>query len=263
MLIENTTFIRIEADIWTGRVSTSKCNKGKLDDKALTNGALRLINPECLKPFYALKAQARRLLNRNGVQIIEGSYGIPPKRHDNNLLILSLIERSFAEQKANFLMNYEEEVKKWQEENLEYAKAIQEHAPEVGVVAKALEFEVIDYNIGYNSRLEQKLLTAIVKKTFTELYDMVESASSNSDAVWKTKATKFSGYLEEVAEYHTAILAVSEIFDQHSWCISLLQSKCTKKELNKLLRMHQAECLFQFEIEASTNNHLPRGRLMF
>ena len=78
-----------------------------------TLGSKRIISPDAVKPFIALKRAAMRLCLQQGVRFGGDGYAIPREKVAALSSELKCLKEAFESAKVSFLAVYEEEVEKW------------------------------------------------------------------------------------------------------------------------------------------------------
>ena len=121
VILDQMVLVVLNISIWQGRKalkSTDLALNGiditKLPPGTLaTLGSKRIISPDAVKPFIALKRAAMRLCLQQGVRFGGDGYAIPREKVAALSSELKCLKEAFESAKVSFLAVYEEEVEKW------------------------------------------------------------------------------------------------------------------------------------------------------
>lgn len=130
-IIDNLVVIMLNISLWQGR---KKLRAEDLEEKGIATsqlppeklaslGSKRIIAPEAVNVFMALKRRAERACLAAGSRFL-GGYAIPEERMAWLQAELESISQEFNEAKAQFISQYETTVNCWADENPEWREAI-------------------------------------------------------------------------------------------------------------------------------------------
>jgi len=130
-IIDNLVVIMLNISLWQGR---KKLRSEDLEEKGIATsqlppeklaslGSKRIISPEAVNVFMALKRRAERACLAAGVRFL-GGYAIPEERMPALQEELEKISKEFNEAKERFISQYETTVNCWADENPEWREAI-------------------------------------------------------------------------------------------------------------------------------------------
>lgn len=130
-IIDNLVVIMLNISLWQGR---KKLRAEDLEEKGIATsqlppeklaslGSKRIISPEAVNVFMALKRRAERACLAAGVRFL-GGYAIPEERMPALQMELEKVVQEFNEEKSQFLTQYETTVNCWADENPEWREAI-------------------------------------------------------------------------------------------------------------------------------------------
>lgn len=141
-LLQNTVIFRIDMSLWTGK---AKLSRADLPDNAnippedlAILGQKRLINPDTLKPFFALKTKTIRLMDRYGVKFLSG--WLVHKSHVDELdADLCAIRDDYYQHKQEFLAEYHSNVTEWIAQHPEWQAMLATVVPSDAQMAKKFD----------------------------------------------------------------------------------------------------------------------------
>lgn len=143
---ESLSVFMVDFDLWTGQTKLSAKDfklgaGGQLPPEKLTQlGSKKVINPDHLKAFAAIKAQAIRLMLRHGMKFMNG-FAIPVDKTDDICMALDAIGVEFESLKQQLVRDYTNILNEWINENPDHADMIREGALTVQEVEKRIGFE--------------------------------------------------------------------------------------------------------------------------
>ena len=115
-LLENNVVFRVDISLWTGKAKLSRAdlppNANIPPEDLAILGQKRLIDPDSLKPFMALKTRTLRLMNRYGVKFLSG-WLVNEKYVDELDTALSEIQAEYNDAKTAFIAAYNDNVNSW------------------------------------------------------------------------------------------------------------------------------------------------------
>ena len=121
-ILDQLLLVVLNISFWNGRkaLSTSELAASGIDADNLPQGTIaaleskQILPPETVKVFAALKREAMGLCLNGGIRFGWGEgYAIPRDNHTELLQELKRVKDEFEAAKANFLSQYEREIKKW------------------------------------------------------------------------------------------------------------------------------------------------------
>lgn len=130
-IMNNLVVILLNISLWQGR---KKLRPEDLEEKGISTsqlppeklaslGSKRIVAPEAVNVFMALKRRAERACIAAGVRFL-GGYAVPEDRMPTLQAELEKIEQEFNDAKATFIAQYDVTVKAWADENPEWREAI-------------------------------------------------------------------------------------------------------------------------------------------
>nr|WP_321303098.1 DUF3150 domain-containing protein [Alcaligenes faecalis] len=143
---ESLSVFMVDFDLWTGQTKLSAEDfklgaGGQLPPEKLTQlGSKKVINPDHLKAFAAIKAQTIRLMLRHGMKFMNG-FAIPVDKTDDICMALDAIGVEFESLKQQLVRDYTNILNEWINENPDHADMIREGALTVQEVEKRIGFE--------------------------------------------------------------------------------------------------------------------------
>lgn len=130
-IINNIVVVLLNISLWQGR---KKLRSEDLEEKGVavsqlppeklaSLGSKRIVAPEAVNVFMALKRRAERACLAAGVRFL-GGYAVPEERMPTLLAELGEIEQEFNTAKATFISQYDVTVRAWADDNPEWREAI-------------------------------------------------------------------------------------------------------------------------------------------
>ena len=148
-ILDQMILVVLNISLWQGRkalhlgdLALNGVDVDKLPPGTLaTLGSKRIISPEAVKIFAALKREAERFCLQNGVRFGGGGYAIPREKVDELNQELKRIKGEFEVAKSTFLSVYDEEVEKWIDSNPpEWSPIIRAAVESPGHIQKTITF---------------------------------------------------------------------------------------------------------------------------
>lgn len=139
----------LNISLWQGRkalqagdLASNGIDVDKLPPGTLaTLGSKRIISPDALKVFVALKREAVTLCLKSGVRFGSNGYAVPRESVDELSRELKRLKEQFETAKADFLQVYEQEVANWINSNPpEWASIIRSEVDSPSQINKAISF---------------------------------------------------------------------------------------------------------------------------
>lgn len=143
---ESLSIIMVDFDLWTGQTRLSASDfkigvGGQLPPEKLTQlGSKKVIDPDHLKGFAALKTQATRLLLRHGMKFMNG-FAVPVDKTTELCDKLDAIGVEFQALKQTLLNDYNNVIEDWINEHPDHAQMIRDGALTAQEVEKRIGFE--------------------------------------------------------------------------------------------------------------------------
>ncbi len=161
-ILNQIVVIMLNISLWSGRkklrpedLATNGIEADKLPPGTLASlGTKRIIAPEALNPFTALKKEAERICLAKGVRFL-GGFAIPKENIDGLVEELKVIKQRFQETKEKLLSDYDKEIAKWIAENPpEWASVIRAAIEPVSTIDQAMHFNFAPVVIGSPEGME-------------------------------------------------------------------------------------------------------------
>lgn len=163
-ILNQIVVIMLNISLWSGRkklrpedLAANGIEADKLPPGTLASlGTKRIIAPEALNPFTALKKEAERICLAKGVRFL-GGFAIPKENIDDLVKELKEIKQRFQEAKDSLLKDYNKEVNKWIAENPpEWATVIRAAIEPVSTIDQALHFNFAPVVVGSPEGMEDE-----------------------------------------------------------------------------------------------------------
>lgn len=163
-ILNQIVVIMLNISLWSGRkklrpedLAANGIEADKLPPGTLASlGTKRIIAPEALNPFTALKKEAERICLAKGVRFL-GGFAIPKENIDDLVKELKEIKQRFQESKDILLKDYDKEVNKWIAENPpEWATVIRAAIEPVSTIDQALHFNFAPVVVGSPEGMEDE-----------------------------------------------------------------------------------------------------------
>lgn len=163
-ILNQIVVIMLNISLWSGRkklrpedLAANGIEADKLPPGTLASlGTKRIIAPEALNPFTALKKEAERICLAKGVRFL-GGFAIPKENIDDLVKELKEIKQRFQEAKDSLLKDYNKEVNKWIAENPpEWATVIRAVIEPVSTIDQALHFNFAPVVVGSPEGMEDE-----------------------------------------------------------------------------------------------------------
>lgn len=148
-IITGTTVINLDISIWTGK---ARLRREEVDDRDLppealvTMGSKKLFDPERLKVFHTLKANAFKVCHRNGVKFLGGWLVA-----DSNVTAvgeqLMKFKTSWDAELVGFLSVYDMCCQEWLAKNAQWASILRSAMPNGAEIAQRFNFGWQAYNV--------------------------------------------------------------------------------------------------------------------
>lgn len=161
-ILNQIVVIMLNISLWSGRkklrpedLAANGIEADKLPPGTLASlGTKRIIAPEALNPFTALKKEAERICLAKGVRFL-GGFAIPKENIDGLVEELKEIKQRFQETKEKLLSDYDKEIAKWIAENPpEWASVIRAAIEPVSTIDQAMHFNFAPVVVGSPEGME-------------------------------------------------------------------------------------------------------------
>lgn len=176
----------VDADfrIWSGQRKLDTADirighGGELPPEKVANlGNKKIVDPKGLNGFYRLKVETRRFLESYGMPFL-GGYACPIDKLGAVEAKLQQIGQEFEDIKQQFLVDYDEHVNAWVDENPEFADEIRRGVLHRDDVEKRIsfDFEVFQLQAAGQSEEAAKKLERKVSKLGDDLISEVAQAA--------------------------------------------------------------------------------------
>lgn len=152
IILDQIVVIKLDINLWT---SSKKLRKEDLvlgtgsklppEDLAFL-GTKKTINPENLKEFQRIKKEAERICLEKGTRFL-GGFANPRDEIPRITQQLDELTKTFRNERAIFLANYEAETKAWIQQHAEFGDAIRRAVEPVESVAAKLRFDYVVFRV--------------------------------------------------------------------------------------------------------------------
>ncbi len=189
VILDQMVLVVLNISIWQGRKalkSTDLALNGidiaKLPPGTLaTLGSKRMISPDAVKPFIALKRAAMRLCLQQGVRFGGDGYAIPREKVAALSIELKCLKEAFESAKVSFLAVYEEEVEKWIAANpAEWEPVIRASVDTPVHIRKTLSFNYAALEVTAPTGVEENGLFEEVDSLYGQLCHEVRVAARHA-----------------------------------------------------------------------------------
>lgn len=181
---DSLSIFMVDFDLWTGQTRLSANDfklgdGGELPPEKLTQlGSKKVIDPDHLKGFAALKAQATRLMLRHGMRFMNG-FAIPVDKTQELCDSLDAIGVEFTDLKKELLSDYGNILDEWINEHPDHADMIKEGALTVKEVEKRIGFEYQVFQI--SPMASNDMLAAKIDRKMSSLgNDLIDEITSTA-----------------------------------------------------------------------------------
>lgn len=161
-ILNQIVVIMLNISLWSGRkklrpedLAANGIEVDKLPPGTLASlGTKRIIAPEALNPFSALKREAERICLAKGARFL-GGFAIPKENADQLVEELKEIKQRFQETKESLLSDYDKEIDKWIAENPpEWAAVIRAAIEPASIIDQAMHFNFAPVVVGSPEGME-------------------------------------------------------------------------------------------------------------
>lgn len=176
----------LNISMWQGRkalqagdLASNGIDVDKLPPGTLaTLGSKRIISPDALKVFVALKREAVTLCLKNGVRFGSNGYAVPRESVDELSRELKRLKEQFETAKADFLQVYEQEVANWINSNPpEWASIIRSEVDSPSQINKAISFNYAALDVKAPADVSDNGLDEEVNSLYGQLCQEVRFAA--------------------------------------------------------------------------------------
>ncbi len=177
-ILDQMILVVLNISLWQGRkalqmndLALNGIDVDKLPPESLaTLGSKRIISPDALKPFVALKRTAKRFCLKSGVRFGGDGYAIPREQAEALSQELNKIKSEFEVAKTNFLSIYEDEVEKWIASNQpEWSPIIRAAVDTPNHIKKAISFNYAAFDVKAPANIAENGLEEEVNNLFGQL----------------------------------------------------------------------------------------------
>jgi hypothetical protein len=176
----------LNISLWQGRkalqagdLASNGIDVDKLPPGTLaTLGSKRIISPDALKVFVALKREAVTLCLKSGVRFGSNGYAVPRESVDELSRELKRLKEQFETAKADFLQVYEQEVANWIDSNPpEWASIIRSEVDSPSQINKAISFNYAALDVKAPADVSDNGLDEEVNSLYGQLCQEVRFAA--------------------------------------------------------------------------------------
>ena len=185
-ILDQMILVVLNISLWQGRkalkiadLALNGIDVDKLPPGTLaTLGSKRIISPDAVKVFKALKRSAKTLCTKNGVRFAGDGYAVPRENVEELSQELMRIKGEFESAKASFMLIYVEEVEKWIASNQpEWAPKIRAAVDSPGHIQKAISFNFAALDVKAPEEVEENGLHEEVNSLYGQLCHEVRLAA--------------------------------------------------------------------------------------
>lgn len=184
----------VDADfrIWSGQRKLDTADirigaGGELPPEKVANlGNKRIVDPKGLNGFHRLKVQARRFLESHGMPFL-GGYACPMDKFDLVQQELDQIGQEFERVKQTFLLDYDNLVQSWVNDNPEYANEILRGVLHRDDVEKRISFDYEVFKLqpaGEGDEAAEKLERRVNRLGDDLIAEVAESAQKFAETLF-------------------------------------------------------------------------------
>lgn len=176
----------LNISLWQGRkalqagdLASNGIDVDKLPPGTLaTLGSKRIISPDAVKVFVALKREAVTLCLKSGVRFGSNGYAVPRESVDELSRELKRLKEQFETAKADFLQVYEQEVANWIDSNPpEWASIIRSEVDSPSQINKAISFNYAALDVKAPADISDNGLDEEVNSLYGQLCQEVRFAA--------------------------------------------------------------------------------------
>lgn len=176
----------LNISLWQGRkalqagdLASNGIDVDKLPPGTLaTLGSKRIISPDALKVFVALKREAVTLCLKSGVRFGSNGYAVPRESVDDLSRELKRLKEQFETAKVDFLQVYEQEVANWIDSNPpEWASIIRSEVDSPSQINKAISFNYAALDVKAPADVSDNGLDEEVNSLYGQLCQEVRFAA--------------------------------------------------------------------------------------
>lgn len=185
-ILDQMILVVLNISLWQGRkalqagdLASNGIDVSKLPPGTLaTLGSKRIISPDALKVFLALKREAGTLCLRNGVRFAGDGYAIPREKVGELSRELKRLKDEFETAKSDFLSVYEQEVENWIDSNPpEWAQIIRSAVDSPSHIQKAISFSYAALDVKAPADIGENGLDEEVNSLYGQLCQEVRFAA--------------------------------------------------------------------------------------
>jgi hypothetical protein len=185
-ILDQMILVVLNISLWQGRkalkiadLALNGIDVDKLPPGTLaTLGSKRIISPDAVKVFKALKRSAKTLCMKNGVRFAGDGYAVPREKVEELSQELKRLKGEFESAKASFMLIYVEEVEKWIASNQpEWAPIIRAAVDSPNHIQKAISFNFAALDVKAPEEVEENGLHEEVNSLYGQLCHEVRLAA--------------------------------------------------------------------------------------
>lgn len=207
-LLQNNVVFRVDVSLWTGKAKLSRADlppDANIPPEDLTIlGQKRLIDPDSLKPFTALKTRTIRTMNRYGAKFLSG-WLVNEKYVDELDSLLSEIQADYYAAKDRFITAYHDNVSTWIDDHPEWREMLASVVPsefemrkKFGMYWQVYRVQPVDTKGGSMDIEVANIVNGDVKKMTDEMRSIYDRLFADRTT---TITSKTLGALHEFAEW--------------------------------------------------------------
>ena len=141
---------QLDVSMWSGRAKMSREDLKDPDavppDALASLGSLKLIDPDRLKIFNALKRRALRLLESHGVTFLSG-YVVAEDKVDYLDTELAKIKCEYDTSVVDLVNDYADQCEEWLQKNAQWAHILRPRLPSSGDITQKFSFDWILFKV--------------------------------------------------------------------------------------------------------------------
>jgi hypothetical protein len=171
-VLKKTAILSLAISLWSGKRVLEAGDVGLKESEipdVVNLGSKKVLDPQKLGPFLALKRQAERLCGSFGVKFLNG-YAIPLERLHDLQPRLDELKSEFEDTLNTFLQDYGSNLAAWKVEHPTLAESIERAAPDETYLRSRLSFSYQVFSVipttGFEGNLEAQVsgLTGQLRK---------------------------------------------------------------------------------------------------
>jgi hypothetical protein len=237
-VLKKTAILSLTISLWSGKRVLEAEDVGLRENEipsVVNLGSKKVLDPQKLAPFLALKRQAERLCGSYGVRFLNG-YAIPLEKLGSLEPELKLMEGMFENTLNTFLQEYKTNLAAWETEHPNLAESIRRAAPDEAYLRSRLSFSYQVFSViptvGFENNLEEQVsgLTGQLRKEIRDTARQIWENSlrpENGKMVSRKVLRPIRGLIEKMDGLSYIDSSVAQDADYHKQILNNLPAKGT------------------------------------